>query len=42
MDLLERIRGRKYANKLNDHDYQVEYDWNEGIFPLSAAPKSKK
>lgn len=42
LDLLDRIRNRRYANKQNDDDIFVEFDWNEGIFPLSSAPLSKK
>ena len=42
LDLLDRIRNRRYANTQLDSDVFVEFEWNEGMFPLSAATKSKR
>jgi hypothetical protein len=42
LDLLDRIRNRRYANSQKDEDIFVEFDWDEGLFPLSSAPVSKK
>jgi len=41
--MIDRIRKGKYADpNISKQDYSFEYDWNEGMFPLSAAPVSKK
>lgn len=43
LDLLSRIRGSKFADKsISANDYSVEFDWNEGMFPLSSAPIPKR
>lgn len=42
LDLLDRIRTRRYATAQKDEDSFVEFDWAEGMFPLSSAPRGKK